>query len=187
MAEINNDIKRMEEFLALAQQLNWMSEDASDIINRIIHLLEMSKCNMDQNRELLETYERAYRTLLDLLETNEKLITVIDSYMKPREAADSEIRSITDADISKIGSSEEKRYYCQACGAPVPKGVIFCSKCEHILTYDTSENTKLNPADADSIPEMIQASSPGPSVWGSPGPVMYGSPGSPVDSSCIYK
>ena len=84
MAEINNDIKRMEEFLALAQQLNWMSEDASDIINRIIHLLEMSKCNMDQNRELLETYERAYRTLLDLLETNEKLITVIDSYKRSR-------------------------------------------------------------------------------------------------------
>lgn len=183
MAEINNDIKRMEELLALAQQLNWMSEDASDIINRIIHLLETLECNIYQNRELLEAYERVYRTFLDLLETNEKLITVIDSYMKPREAAESEIRSITGADISKIGSSEEKRYYCQACGAPVPKGVIFCSKCEHILTYDTPGNTKLNPADADSIPGMIQASSPGPSVCGSPGPVMYGSPGSPVDSS----
>ena len=199
MAEINNDIKRMEELLALAQQLNWMSEDASDIINRIIHLLEMLECNIYQNRELLEAYERVYRTFLDLLETNEKLITVIDSYMKPREAADSEIRSITDADISKIGSSEEKRYYCQACGAPVPKGVIFCSKCEHILTYDTSENTKLNPADADSIPGVIQAGSPGPSMCGSPGPVIYGgpepsvcdspgpviygSPGSPVYSS----
>lgn len=118
-----------------------MSEDASDI-NRIIHLLEMSKCNMDQNRELLETYERAYRTLLDLLETNEKLITVIDSYRRSRGAAESEIRSIIGADILKIGSSEEKRYYCQARGAPVPKGVIFCSKCEHILTYDNTGKYK---------------------------------------------